>query len=332
MSKKVSLIIPAYNAENSISRAIDSVLNQKYIHEIIVVNDGSKDSTLSILNEYSKLHNKLRVIDQKNSGASHARNVGLDEATGDYISFLDSDDYLIEDTIQKNLDELVETKSDIIMYSYNRVEMTNDKFKIIQHVNKDTVIDLNADCLFLETLIQNVSFNHLWNKIYKREIIEKNKIRFDRKIILGEDYIFNIAYIESSTRLLLSSRISYNYVETKGGLTKKFYCNKFKELSYAREATLSVIKKYQLDESIYYNTVIRNLTSYLININHKNSSYSMKNKYIIIKSTLNLLEVQKAIENLGLKKSKYKVIYIILKLRLKLLLLLFFYIISKFRR
>ena len=105
MKEKVSIIIPVYNSERTLERCLDSVINQTYKNiEILIVNDGSKDKSLEIMKEYQKKDNRIMVINQENKGLSGARNAGLDKATGEYVTFIDSDDYikanLIKDTIE----------------------------------------------------------------------------------------------------------------------------------------------------------------------------------------------------------------------------------------
>ena len=110
---KISVVVPIYNVERYLKRCIDSIINQTYDNlEIILVNDGSKDSCLNICNEYKKKDERVIVIDQPNAGLSGARNSGIEIATGEYISFIDSDDYIHKDFYKEMLSTAVKEKSD----------------------------------------------------------------------------------------------------------------------------------------------------------------------------------------------------------------------------
>lgn len=114
----VSVIIPVYNVENYLKECLDSVLNQTYKNiEVIVINDGSTDKSLHILEDYSSKFNNIKIIDQENSGQSVARNKGLENAKGKYIYFLDSDDYILPDTLKKLIKKLEMNNLDIIRFA-----------------------------------------------------------------------------------------------------------------------------------------------------------------------------------------------------------------------
>ena len=188
MSVKYSVIIPVYNAAGTLRRCLDSLICQTRSRaELIVINDGSKDESLSICREYEGKYPEIKVIDQQNAGASAARNAGLDAAEGTYITFVDSDDYVPENYFEL-LDQA--NDADFAIYAYIRI-MGKDQFPVdlpqsIRNAeqHEDRVIETVRNC-----------FASPCDKRYKRSIIEGNHIRFKRDLIIGEDFLFGLTYM-----------------------------------------------------------------------------------------------------------------------------------------
>lgn len=167
---KLSVIVPVYNAESYLTRCIDSLLKQNLEeYEIVAVNDGSKDKSLSILREYVKKYpNIVRIIDQQNSGVSVARNNGMLAARGEYITFLDSDDY-IEENVYPVIMERIKEGYDIVMYDYCRDYGTHKDFVHVLEDGKARVVDKHEYIL---------SLPGTWNKVMKKELFIKNNLFF----------------------------------------------------------------------------------------------------------------------------------------------------------
>ena len=165
---KVSIIIPVYNMEDKLSKCLDTVVNQTYKNiEIIIINDGSKDNSLDIINDYAKKDSRIKVINQKNSGISVARNNGLNIATGKYICFADSDDYVEYDMIEKLLHCVKENKADICVCNYYEFSNGGEKKKV----------EVGYSSLFGGTLLEHPELVRdidyaPWNKIYKHELFD----------------------------------------------------------------------------------------------------------------------------------------------------------------
>lgn len=206
--KKVSIVIPVYNAEKYIKRCIQSVVHQKYDNlEIIVINDGSTDNTLSILKELQLMNSNLRVFSIVNSGVSSARNYGIDHASGEFLCFIDADDYVSADYIVKMI-EAWEPQSAILCnfnwvrndaISVNKIENTN-------YEKKDIIK------LFLNTLLSQP-----WNKLYETRIIKQKVLRFRKEISIAEDFFFNLEYYKNFQKFIVVSP-EYNYVINSCGL------------------------------------------------------------------------------------------------------------------
>lgn len=214
----LSVIIAVYNGEPYIKRCLDSILNQEGIKkEIIIINDGSTDNSLEILEKYKEEYNELVILNQKNSGQGVARNNGLKLAKGKYVTFIDIDDYLSNIQVYKRLIDRCENENlDMMIYRYNYVkEGSVIKTSKIEDDNK---IYTSEDIInkFLST---SEVEGFCWNKIFKKNILEENKIKFipNRKY---EDIPFVVNSILNCKRIKFDSINAYNYVINNESTTR----------------------------------------------------------------------------------------------------------------
>jgi len=194
MEKKISVIIPVYNVESYLHRCVDSIINQTYNNlEIILINDGSHDNSGKICDDYASNDSRVIVVHKKNEGSSNARNAGLDISTGDYIAFVDSDDFIIESMLDTMLSYSLEFNIDVVEIkpnTDNTISKSKDKFEI---QNKVTSI---------KRIIESTAFS-VWRRLYKSSLI--HDLRFIPKIIHQDvfytmdvlDRIENIGYLNS---------------------------------------------------------------------------------------------------------------------------------------
>ena len=209
--KKVSIIIPIYNSENFIERCLESIISQTYSNiEIIIINDGSTDGTERILKEYEKKDKRVKNIFIDNSGVSTARNIGIENATGDMIMFIDSDDYIDEnfiETCMKYADEFDIIKGGYVVEKGKRVnkEKLNEEYQC-QKLIKDIAIGKFSGCC--------------WGYLIKSESIKE--IRFDKSISYMEDTIFILeCLIKNNEDIKIVNEVSYYYCNNENSLTKK---------------------------------------------------------------------------------------------------------------
>lgn len=192
MILKYSVIIPVYKAEETLRRCVDSLLSQPHDHvEILLINDGSPDGSGEICREYAKKHSCVRYLEKENGGVSSARNFGLDHASGEYLLFVDSDDYVTPDYFAAIDAELQKYDYDLIQFSNYFTDGQNQTERIRQPFQATT-----REALFpklIETLYKKKS-NQPWAKVYRRSRIDKNKIRFPEDIEVGEDRAFYIHF------------------------------------------------------------------------------------------------------------------------------------------
>lgn len=186
MNALISIIVPVYNFEDYIRRCVDSILCQTYSNiELILVDDGSQDQSCVICDEYKNRDSRVKVVHKKNGGTSEARNFGLELAEGEYIGFVDGDDYIDLDFYQVLYDLIIEYETDIAMVSYrqiysNQSVVKTDSGKISVMERKQAVCEL---------LIDRDVQNYVWNKLYKRELFKE--IRFPVGIVYDD---INIMY------------------------------------------------------------------------------------------------------------------------------------------
>lgn len=209
--KLISVIIPVYGVENYISQCLDSIINQSYKNlEIIVINDGTKDRSAEIAKEYAQKDKRVRVYDYENAGVSVARNLGLELAKGEYISFVDSDDWLHPDFYKILADALETNNADIAKCS---VVITDTVKEIIKDFKKTKVRKAAIDLFFHQGLLWRV----VWNALYKREIVMD--IRYPAGVNFEDNYGSGM-YIFKAKKVVELKDALYYYRYNTAGITK----------------------------------------------------------------------------------------------------------------
>ena len=207
---KFSIIIPVYNVEDKLSRCLDSILNQDYRdYEIILVNDGSKDNSAEVCKKYSDKYEVVKYIDKENGGASSARNTGLENAKGEFILFVDSEDYVNENYFDV-LDRFVINEG-LAVFTYRLITNKADYIIKIPSVCLDTSSDLFT---ISKSLILSRTINSLYAKIFDRNVIEINNLRFDEKMPVAEDFNFCLDYLMNCNKVTVYYESVYVYDNT----------------------------------------------------------------------------------------------------------------------
>jgi len=217
---KYSVIIPIYNAEKTLHRCVDSLLNQNYSNmELILVNDGSSDSSGAICEEYRDRYSCVVYIDKPNGGVSTARNTGLDVAVGDYVLFVDSDDYVSADYFQTMDNLTTNRQDDLVLFSHAVMDGKHLHYKIAEPFQSNCA----KDCVpMFCRMLYTKAINQPWDKRYIRKIIEDNHIRFPENLYIGEDKCFNMQYVMHCRSCLISSELLYYVsVENDQSLSRK---------------------------------------------------------------------------------------------------------------
>lgn len=218
MVPTVSIIVPIYNAEKYLPRCIESILNQTYKNiELILINDGSRDQSGQICDLFAKRDARIIVVHKENSGVSDARNEGIKLSTGEYLQFVDSDDYLDYNMTEMLLDAVQRDESDIVFCGYKVINYKTGKSLSISYSHSETSFDFKGFLAIYADLNLKAYSNAPWNKIFKAYLIKKHQIFFNSELDLGEDLLFNIEAIKKCNRFSVISLCLYNYIQYDAG-------------------------------------------------------------------------------------------------------------------
>ncbi len=213
----VSVIIPVYNGEATVVRCLKSVLFQDYLNlEILAVNDGSTDRSLALCRELADYDSRVIIIDQPNSGVSAARNHALDIARGKYIQFLDCDDWITPDATARMTAAAEKSGCDLVIGDFYRVDQ--ERMELKTHIRNSSVMTRQEYCRCMMDEPADFYYGVLWNKLFRRDIIETCHLRCDTDLNWCEDFLFNLQYIRNADTFCALQAPVYYYVKTKGSL------------------------------------------------------------------------------------------------------------------
>ncbi len=242
----VSVIIPVYNTEETLlRRCIESVLNQEYRDlEVIAVDDGSKNNAGTVLDSYVEKDERMHVIHKPNGGVSAARNTALAQAQGTYVQFMDADDWIPDVSTKELVRAALEYNADLVVGDFYRVVGGNLSRK--SSIETSGLMDLKAYAAQMMETPADYYFGVLWNKLYRRDLIEAYNIRMDESLRWCEDFIFNLEYLLHTERIFPLSVPVYYYVKTEGSLV-------------ATSLTLSRTVQMKMNVFKYYNEFYKNV-------------------------------------------------------------------------
>lgn len=206
-----SIIVPVYNAAHFVRATIDNLLRQDVNKEILLINDGSTDESLQIIREYEQGYDSIKVIDKTNGGVSSARNIGLDTASGDFVIFVDSDDFIENGLLRKCLDIFEKYNPDSIYFSYKYVFPHSSKTDISFHYKATGFYSVTEWIDELLKLWNTHIISCIGSKIYRKSILDKYHIRFNESISYLEDCSFAIEYLGHTSNLYYIDLPYYHY-------------------------------------------------------------------------------------------------------------------------
>ena len=286
--KKISVIIPVYGVEKYIRQCLESVINQTYKNlEIIVVNDGTRDNSMKIVEEYLS-DKRIKIINKENGGLSSARNLGLKNATGDYISFVDSDDW-IELFLYEKLVENLNNEDIVIFNFYEFNDLTKEK--VLSKINVREITNFNRGKFFYKK-----TYYACWNKLYKKKYLEKIRVKFIEGIIY-EDVFWGMQTLYQTNKVKFLNILGYYYREKRAG------------------SIMNTLNR-ELD-NISNLEIVRNIENFLKNTSLENTAIILgslelekwKNKNTDIKDLSNLDNVIKKFYSKNLPDDEKKYIY-----------------------
>lgn len=281
MEYQVSIIIPIYNSEEYLKDCITSVVNQTYKNlEILLINDGSTDRSIDICNFFAKKDHRIKVFNNINRGVSYSRNFGIDNANGDYILFIDSDD-TVENNYVEELVSLVIYDADLGICGITDVY---ENKKILRNIPEDLSENFYEDYFLLINLLR-VPFA----KIYKMRIIKNNNIRFPNNISKGEDQIFNFKYYVNVKKYRLCRAHLYNYSHKNiNSLSKINDLKAIKDSAYKLKYEEVFLKEQNIKnkEYIYMNHVLNIIINSVGNNQSLINYHDFKEKMYLILNVL----------------------------------------------
>lgn len=251
---KLSIIIPVYNTEKYLKECIESILAQNYVNfEAIFIDDGSQDDSFAIINDFVKRDNRLKLYHQKNAGVSAARNLGLRYATGDYIAFIDSDDTISPDYLDRLYRCAIQYSLDMVFSGIIYTNNNGEKSRVVLEGGLLSLLTENDLIHFFKTPLLTSPVS----KLYKRQIICDNNLQFDTTISFAEDKDFNLQYFQHIQNAYALSFCGYFYRDVENSLSHKKY-----EYQYRIENRHWNVKKRMFESLSNYST---NGKSYLVN-------------------------------------------------------------------
>ena len=302
MNSLISVIVPVYNVEKCLDRCIKSIVNQTYKNiEVILINDGSTDNSLKICKEWQSKDKRIVIVDQKNKGVSAARNIGLDIAKGEYVAFVDSDDWINEIMYETLLNLLKEHHTDIAECDFIKVEsesciLNQPELKFHKLKNDE----------FIKNLFNGTSYSNIlvWNKLYKRSLF--TEFRFPEGVIHEDQFLLPKIYLKCNTTIHCNQKLYY-YFENSNSITRSQFTKKRLDSLKSFEETRNLCIHNQRYDDVewvdstfafilikYYNLVINELNDRQIAkkikdcYNSRLSCY-IKNKHLNIKQKVLLI-------------------------------------------
>ena len=308
MKPKVSIIIPIYNSEKYMDKCINSILNQTLKEiEIILVNDGSIDKSEIICEKYKNIDSRIKLINKENGGVSSARNHGVSISEGEFITFVDSDDFIELDMCEKLYNAAIENQCDIVM---SGIKVVRSKEISYEFTGKSEVYSKEEACKLFFYDIQPFSPNYAWGKMIKKSVCEKVKFRED--IFLMEDALFSMElFLNCTNNIMFLNEYLYNYVQRPGSESKHFSKKRITSF-YALEELLnlasSINHTYEIEFLKVYSRLILNILQDIICFDFENN----KDEYLKISKALN----KRYLKNIRCKNisNKNKIHLTILKL------------------
>ena len=220
MSPTVSIIVPVYNAEHTIGRCIESILNQEYTDfELLLVDDGSTDTSGAVCDGYAAVDSRVQVIHKENTGVSASRNLALDRARGTYLQFLDSDDWITSDATSSLVRAMESGPCDLVISDFYRV--VGERVSQKGDIDEDGIMTREEFAAHMMEDPADFYYGVLWNKLYRRAIVEAHHLRMDPEISWCEDFMFNLEYIRYAEVFRAIQIPIYYYVKTKGSLASQ---------------------------------------------------------------------------------------------------------------
>lgn len=343
MKPIISVIIPVYNVESYLAECLDSVLSQSMKEvEIILVNDGSTDSSGNICDEYKDRDNRVKVIHKQNEGVSVARNTGIANSIGKYIGFVDSDDVIDKDMYKKLYSEIEDNNADIAICRYARlypdgvIRETEEPLKLgelgKEEIKEKLILPMIGTPLSAPANPPIMGCN--WRCLYRKKIISKLNIEF-QKVKIAEDLLFHLTYLCKSQKAIVIDDVLYYYRLNPNSALQSYITNYWDDRNKQFELLYNVLKdNYALNGEIVErlnSTRLYFTCSCIINECHKKNEKNLFEKLRTMKNYVEDKRSKDVLKWKNIKNISFKERFIFSSVKLKLFLVVYFYFLYKQR-
>lgn len=339
----VSVVLPIYKVEKYLNRCVKSVVNQSYKNlEIILVDDGSPDNCPKICDEWAKKDKRIRVIHKKNAGLGYARNTGIENATGEYICFFDSDDYIALDTIEKAYNLATQKRSKIVVYGFCNINQNGEiRDTVIPHLEKYTYSGKEVQDIFLPNLIgpdvrngiQTNLWMSAWACMYSLDLIKKTNWRFvSERDIISEDVYSLLLLYKYVDKVSVLPEALYFYCENSESLTHTYMPERYDKIKKFYQACYQVAEKNNYNEDVKERLsypYLSNTIAAMKMLVYSDLTKSMKKKHlkkIVCDDTLQIVlrntnfkkeKLKRRLLLVAMKTKQYKIIYKLITIRMQ---------------
>ena len=295
MKEKISVIVPIYNSEKYLNGCLDSILNSTYKNlEILLINDGSTDSSLDICKEYEKSDSRIRIISQENRGLSAARNTGIDNASSNYYVFIDSDDEIMPTMIEELYDLLIKKNADIAMCNFYYHRLSEQvKIRRTKTFSGNSKFQLLEQNYLLITTVQ-------WNKIFRKEIFDD--LRYPEGLYHEDEYIIHHE-LDKAKKIAFTNRKLYHYFNRESSITNR------KDLKRNYDVVLAYVDKinfFRKKEMYHYSMIFMRYLAYQQQLANRNGDAPNSDIYLPKINALfkQMLTIHTYLKKMGLEVDK----------------------------
>ena len=302
---KLSIIIPAYNSEDYILECLNSITNQNLVnYECIIVDDGSTDNTGNLCDDFVKSNSNFKIIHQNNSGVSASRNTGISFSTGDYITFVDSDDLIAPNAYKNALNTIIENNCEI--YCFGIAKYHNST------ITKYPMVKTNLQKMFIK---YPVYMNSVCNKIFNINLLKNNQISFNTNIKTKEDFLFSFKALSLANKIIFTNNADYLYRYNSQSVTHNYATSTTKKYRHDEESLLIEDLKYFLQKNTITSNTILNYFTLLFALH-----------YILDYSSFNINKYKQYVPRINIWIYSYSIKFFLITLALSFHLYFFIYI------
>lgn len=322
-----SIIIPVYNCERIIQKSISSIISQSFESwELILVDDGSKDNSGLICDKFSAQDSRIKTCHINNGGPARARNEGLELAKGQYILFVDADDFLEKDTLQKLYNIIENNKPELVIFSYYNDCIMNGTVQnnFVRRLKTGTCQSNQEFKQVYMDLDSRYMTYPVWNKVYSRQLINDCQAFFPEDVHLAEDFVFNMRVYTAVQKVIMIDEPLYHYVfQASNSITQQFRKGKLKEFKKVYRSAESQLGEW-LPEALngVKNMFLHEINIYVNNMFNKNTELTYQERKKYVKDMVCDKEIHASIKGVCANSKRHQIVKIMMKYKMVNLFLL----------